>query len=45
MTLNAAGSLINTALLYAGNNLYLLANSITNLRGDIPGGQQPVDAA
>ncbi|WP_420542994.1 hemagglutinin repeat-containing protein [Serratia odorifera] len=38
MTLNAAGSLINTALLYAGNNLYLLANSITNLRGDILAG-------
>ncbi|CAI2021260.1 hemagglutinin repeat-containing protein [Serratia fonticola] len=38
MTLNAAGSLINTALLYAGNNLYLLANSIKNLRGDILAG-------
>ncbi|MEX2942554.1 hemagglutinin repeat-containing protein [Serratia fonticola] len=38
MTLNAAGSLINTALLYAGNNLFLLANSIKNLRGDILAG-------
>ncbi len=38
VTLNAAGSLINTALLYAGNNLYLLANSIKNLRGDILAG-------
>ncbi|MGL5385272.1 MAG: hemagglutinin repeat-containing protein [Enterobacterales bacterium] len=38
MTLNATGSLINTALLYAGNNLYLLANSIKNLRGDILAG-------
>lgn len=38
MTLNAAGGLINTALLYAGNNLFLLANSIKNLRGDILAG-------
>ncbi|HEY3589483.1 MAG TPA: hemagglutinin repeat-containing protein, partial [Buttiauxella sp.] len=38
MTLNAVGSLVNTALLYAGNNLYLLANSIKNQRGDILAG-------
>ncbi|MHA7845174.1 hemagglutinin repeat-containing protein [Serratia sp. D1N4] len=38
LTLNAAGSLVNTALLYAGHNLYLLANSIKNLRGDILAG-------
>lgn len=28
LTLNAVGSLINTALLYAGNNMYLLATKI-----------------
>jgi filamentous hemagglutinin len=38
LTLNAAGSLLNTALLYAGNNMYLLANSIKNQRGDILAG-------
>ncbi|MCU5774492.1 hemagglutinin repeat-containing protein [Winslowiella arboricola] len=38
MTLTAPGSIINTALLYAGNNLYLLANSIKNQRGDILAG-------
>lgn len=35
MVLAATGSLINTALLYAGNNLSLFANSIQNLRGDM----------
>ncbi|MBP2168267.1 filamentous hemagglutinin [Erwinia toletana] len=38
MTLTAPGSIINTALLYAGNHLYLLANSIKNQRGDILAG-------
>ncbi|SUW65724.1 Filamentous hemagglutinin [Buttiauxella agrestis] len=38
LTLNAAGSILNTALLYAGNNMYLLANSIKNTRGDILAG-------
>ncbi|WP_431221659.1 hemagglutinin repeat-containing protein [Serratia sp. L9] len=37
LTLNAT-NLVNTALLYAGNNLYLLANSIKNLRGNILAG-------
>ncbi|TNV16432.1 filamentous hemagglutinin N-terminal domain-containing protein, partial [Buttiauxella sp. B2] len=38
LTLNAVGSIINTALLYAGNNMALLANSIRNNRGDILAG-------
>ena len=38
LTLNAAGNIINTALLYAGNNMSLLANSIKNNRGDILAG-------
>lgn len=38
LTLNATGNLLNTALLYAGNNLFLLANSIKNLHGDILAG-------
>ncbi|NDJ59336.1 filamentous hemagglutinin N-terminal domain-containing protein [Enterobacteriaceae bacterium 4M9] len=38
LTLNATASIINTALLYAGNNLMLLADSIQNLRGDILAG-------
>ncbi|HEY3588552.1 MAG TPA: Contact-dependent inhibitor A, partial [Buttiauxella sp.] len=38
LTLNAAGVLLNTALLYAGNNLSLFANSIQNLHGDILAG-------
>ncbi len=38
LTLNAVGNLLNTALLYAGNNMYLLANSIKNQRGDILAG-------
>lgn len=38
LTLNAPGEIINTALLYAANNLALYANSITNLRGDILAG-------
>ncbi|WP_025121277.1 MULTISPECIES: hemagglutinin repeat-containing protein [unclassified Serratia (in: enterobacteria)] len=37
LTLNTT-NLVNTALLYAGNNLYLLANSIKNLHGDILAG-------
>ncbi len=38
LTLSAPGSIINTALLYAANNLALYANSITNQRGDIMAG-------
>ncbi|CCJ72020.1 putative member of ShlA/HecA/FhaA exoprotein family(EC:3.4.21.-) [Cronobacter condimenti 1330] len=38
LTLTAPGSIINTALLYAVNNLALYANSITNQRGDILAG-------
>ncbi|WP_342755385.1 hemagglutinin repeat-containing protein [Pantoea sp. MBD-2R] len=38
MTLTTPGSIVNTALLYAGNNLWLLANSIRNQRGDILAG-------
>ncbi|MDK9362271.1 hemagglutinin repeat-containing protein [Lelliottia wanjuensis] len=38
LTLNAAGNIVNTALLYAGNNMYLLAKSIKNNRGDILAG-------
>jgi filamentous hemagglutinin len=38
LTLNAPGSIINTALLYAANNLALYADSITNQRGDIMAG-------
>lgn len=38
LTLNALGNIINTALLYAGNNMALLANSIHNHRGDILAG-------
>ncbi|WP_202308594.1 hemagglutinin repeat-containing protein, partial [Dryocola clanedunensis] len=42
LVLTAAGSLVNTALLYAGNNLSLFANSIQNLRGDILAGNNLV---
>ncbi|WP_237729606.1 hemagglutinin repeat-containing protein [Lelliottia amnigena] len=38
LTLSTPGSIINTALLYAANNLALYANSITNQRGDILAG-------
>ncbi|MEQ4532053.1 MAG: hemagglutinin repeat-containing protein, partial [Mixta sp.] len=38
LTLNAPGSIINTALLYAANNLYLYANSIKNQQGDMLAG-------
>ncbi len=38
LTLNAASSILNTALLYAGNNMYLLANNIRNNHGDILAG-------
>ncbi|KNC92402.1 hypothetical protein GM30_16765 [Trabulsiella odontotermitis] len=37
-----AGSIVNTALLYAGNNLSLFANSIQNLHGDILAGNNLV---
>ncbi|EKP5433311.1 hemagglutinin repeat-containing protein [Salmonella enterica] len=42
LLLNATGSVINTALLYAGNNLSLFANSIQNLRGDMLAGNNLV---
>jgi filamentous hemagglutinin len=42
MVLTAAGSLINTALLYAGSNLSLFADRIQNLRGDILAGNNLV---
>ncbi|WP_422678874.1 hypothetical protein, partial [Citrobacter cronae] len=38
LTLNAPGAIVNTALLYAANNLALYANTITNQRGDILAG-------
>ncbi|WP_432368795.1 hemagglutinin repeat-containing protein [Pantoea allii] len=38
LTISTPGSLVNTALLYAGQNLYLFANSIRNQRGDILAG-------
>ena len=38
LTLSAPGSIVNTALLYAANNLALYANSITNQRGDMLAG-------
>ncbi|GLR10269.1 Contact-dependent inhibition of growth factor CdiA [Mixta theicola] len=38
LTLSAPGSMVNTALLYAANNLYLYANSIKNQQGDMLAG-------
>lgn len=38
LTLSAPGAIVNTALLYAANNLALFADSITNQRGDIMAG-------
>ena len=38
LTLSAPGSIVNTALLYAANNLYLYANSIQNQQGDVLAG-------
>ena len=38
LTLSAPGSIVNTALIYAANNLALYANSITNQRGDMLAG-------
>jgi len=38
LTLSAPGSIVNTALLYAANNLALYADSIINQRGDIMAG-------
>jgi filamentous haemagglutinin family N-terminal domain len=38
LTLNAAGTLLNAALLYAGQNMQLFAARIHNLRGDILAG-------
>ncbi|HFZ1005045.1 TPA: hemagglutinin repeat-containing protein [Klebsiella aerogenes] len=42
LLLSATGSIINTALLYAGNHLSLFANSIQNLRGDMLAGNNLV---
>ncbi|MCP2002711.1 UNVERIFIED_ORG: filamentous hemagglutinin [Buttiauxella agrestis ATCC 33320] len=42
LSAQAAGSLLNTALLYAGNNMTLLADSIKNTRGDILAGNNLV---
>lgn len=42
LALTAAGSIVNTALLYAGNNLSLFANSIQNLHGDMLAGNNLV---
>ncbi|MGB9098280.1 filamentous hemagglutinin N-terminal domain-containing protein, partial [Erwinia sp.] len=38
LVLSAPGNIVNSALLYAANNLYLYANSIKNQRGDILAG-------
>lgn len=38
LTLNTPGAIINTALLYAANNMALYADAITNQRGDILAG-------
>ncbi|WP_336769044.1 hemagglutinin repeat-containing protein [Pantoea endophytica] len=35
LTITSPGSIVNSALLYAGQNLYLYANSIQNQRGDM----------
>ncbi|WHP32246.1 hemagglutinin repeat-containing protein [Trabulsiella odontotermitis] len=42
MTMNAAGTLLNTALIYAGNNLQLFADRIHNIYGDILAGNSLV---
>ncbi|WP_293545048.1 hemagglutinin repeat-containing protein [Pluralibacter sp.] len=42
LLLSAPGAIVNTALLYAGNNLSLFANSIHNQRGDILAGNNLV---
>lgn len=42
LALTAVGSIVNTALLYAGNNLSLFANSIQNLHGDMLAGNNLV---
>jgi filamentous hemagglutinin len=38
LTISSPGSIVNTALLYAGQNLILYANSIKNQRGDMLAG-------
>ena len=38
VTLNAPGTILNTALMYAANNLYLLADKIHNRGGDVLAG-------
>lgn len=42
LLLNAVGSIVNTALLYAGKNLSLFADGIQNLRGDMLAGNNLV---
>ncbi|HDS8531957.1 TPA: hemagglutinin repeat-containing protein [Klebsiella variicola] len=42
LVLTATGTILNTALLYAGHNLSLFANRIHNLRGDILAGNDLV---
>lgn len=42
MTMNAAGTLLNTALIYAGNNLNLFAARLHNVYGDILAGNNLV---
>ncbi|WP_404684814.1 hemagglutinin repeat-containing protein [Raoultella terrigena] len=42
LALTAVGSIVNTALQYAGNNLSLFANSIQNLHGDMLAGNNLV---
>ncbi|HAT8032279.1 TPA: hypothetical protein GF039_08190 [Citrobacter rodentium] len=38
LTMNAAGTLLNSALIYAGNNMKLFADRLHNLHGDILAG-------
>ncbi len=42
LTMNVAGTLLNSALIYAGNNLKLFTDRLHNQHGDIPGRQQSV---
>ncbi|HFP3820641.1 TPA: hemagglutinin repeat-containing protein [Escherichia coli] len=40
LTMNVAGTLVNTALMYAGTNMDLFAGALHNLRGDILAGNR-----
>ncbi|WP_445336176.1 hemagglutinin repeat-containing protein [Citrobacter koseri] len=40
LTMNVAGTLVNTALLYAGTNMDLFAGALHNLQGDILAGNR-----